>query len=103
MRVGTFVGSCICVLAVAAHGVSLVDPGDKRNKVFRAQKELRHAESEVHERELAVERERNYANGTNLTLAKLQSSLNRAKKDRQNARKDVADAKKHVSTKKHKK
>merc|ERR1719150_1967596 len=53
--------------------------------------------------ELAVERERNFDAGTNLTLAKLQSSLNRAKKDRKDAKERVTDAKKHLSTKKHKK
>jgi len=84
------------MLAVASGTFLAPAPSDgKRDHLVRAQKELRNAENEVHSKELAVDRERNYSAGTNLTLASLESSLNRAKKDRTDAPKRLAEAKKH--------
>merc|ERR1712061_140369 len=107
MRTGTFISACFYVLMAmwvpaVASGSFLAGPsrGD-RNKVKQAQRELQHTENEVRNSLLAVERERNYTEGTNRTLAKLQTSLGRAKKERRKARKVLAEAKKKT-VKKHK-
>mmetsp|Transcript_74224 Transcript_74224/g.209628 ORF Transcript_74224/g.209628 Transcript_74224/m.209628 type:complete len:104 (+) Transcript_74224:2-313(+) len=78
-------------------------PQDKKNKVNRAGKEVRHAEAEVHGRLLAVDREASYVNGTNATLASLQGSLGRAKKDLKSARRVLKSAQNDVAKKHHKK
>mmetsp|Transcript_57127 Transcript_57127/g.161269 ORF Transcript_57127/g.161269 Transcript_57127/m.161269 type:complete len:104 (-) Transcript_57127:92-403(-) len=102
MRVIAVLSSCLCMLAVVANGGFLADPNEKRNKLARAQKELRLAEAEVRDRTLAVRREQNYTERTNATLASLWASVNRAKKDRKDAKQRVNDAAKNVKKHKHK-
>merc|ERR1719436_109359 len=100
MRTSTFISACICVVfamlaPTAANGNFLAGPtSETHNKVHRAEKELRQSEHRLRDTQLAFEREKTYAEGTNMTLAKLEKSVNRAKRDRKEARVVLAEAKK---------